>query len=149
VPRDPTFYLRIANTGRTAAQHLRLTLDRAFHRYARQQEGENLASFHAFAEEIQSFGPGEELLFALAQDFEIFGEKADRSRVPLLFSVTAQYGYGTKRVSESATIDLRPYLKSQIKPDALVAEVRQLREKAEKIGQELRTLVSRLAERGQ
>lgn len=143
VPRNPILYLRITNTGRSPALRLRLTIDRDFYRYARQETRDNLATFSAFQNEIQSLASGDSLIFALAQGFEIFAERADPQVVPRVFVISATYSYGEKRVTEATTIDLNPYLNSHIVPDALVDELERVRKHVEALATQLRTLVSR------
>lgn len=132
-PRSIVLYLRVANTGRTSAQNVRLALDRDFFRYGGKDPGDNLRTFSAFQEEIQCLPPGGELVFALAQGFVIFGPEADPARTPTVFRVTASYGYGDKRVTETTPIDLRPYLRSDTAPDPLVDELRRIKETLDKL----------------
>lgn len=88
---NPIFYLRITNTGKTAAVNLKLGMDKPF---------ERLANKPAFNEIIQSFPPGAELVFMLAQSFVIFAENADRNKMPTCFTVTAEYSFGGKCVTD-------------------------------------------------
>ena len=52
---NPIFYLRIANTGKTAATDLKLNLDKPFYRFAEKNEEKNLADYSAFKDMITSF----------------------------------------------------------------------------------------------
>jgi hypothetical protein len=120
VPRSVMIYLKIENIGKTAAQNLRLTLDRDFYKFGRSGEENNLAKFSAFIQAIKTFPPGAQLIFPLAQAFVVFGEEANSEATPRLFNVNATYSYLHKTVTETTTIDLNPYLKSQPEPDPML-----------------------------
>lgn len=109
-PNTSLFYLRIANTGRTAATDLSLSMDRAFYQFGDRQEEHNLARFRAFQEPIACFAPGAELLFYLSQSFEIFGKHNDPAVTPNVFDVRARYTFPGGRVDEVTKVDIRPYL---------------------------------------
>lgn len=128
LPKNILLFLRVVNTGKTAAERLRLELDRPFRRFGRVEEAENLATYSAFTAEIASFAPGAELIFALAQGFVLFGESADESKTPLLFKVTATYGFGGRRVTEITDVDLRPYRGMHIAYDPVVDELSEIKE---------------------
>ena len=67
-PQALILYLKIANTGRTAAQNLRLTLDRDFFRWGEANKPDrNLKNLNTFSLPIDSLPPGSELLIALGQ----------------------------------------------------------------------------------
>ena len=146
-PNSIILYLRIANTGRTAAYSLRLALDRDFFRYGTKEQKDNLRTFNAFREEIQCFPPGAELIFALAQAFVIFGDEADPQRTPRVFNVTASYTHSGKKRTETTTIDLNPYFLSNMPPDPTLDELRRIREELEHIRKETAKLQQTLANR--
>jgi hypothetical protein len=129
LPNNVVFYLRIANTGKTGAENLRLTMDRDFYQYG-QQSRPNLRTIPAFQQPIEQLPPGTEISFGLAQGFVILGENADPSLTPPVFTITATYSYGQKTVTETTTIDLRPYMQGRTVPDPIVDELKQIREKA-------------------
>jgi hypothetical protein len=120
VPRSVMIYLKIENIGKTAAQVLHLTLDRDFYKFGRRGEEDNLATFSAFTQPIKTFPPGAQLVFPLAQAFVVFGEGANSEATPRVFNVHATYSYLQRTVTETTTIDLNPYLKSQPEPDPML-----------------------------
>lgn len=130
-PKIPILYLRVANTGKTAARNLRLSMDRSFFQYG-ESNGTDIAKLSAFSEPIGSFAPGAELIFALAQGFVIFGEKADPSITPPEFNVTASYEFEGRSVSEATHIELKPYLGSTMEPSPLIEELERIRKAVEK-----------------
>jgi len=129
---NPIVFLKIKNSGLTAAQNLRLSLDKDFYQFGERKEESNLRSFTAFKEPIDSFVPGAEMLFYLAQSFVIFGEKSDQNLTPSIFTITAEYEYQNKKVTENTAIDLRPYLRSALPHDPMVNQLQKLRETIEK-----------------
>ena len=135
---NPIFYLRISNVGKTAANDLKLSLDRPFYPFGKKKEDHNLAERFVFKNLITSFPAGSEIVFSLAQSFVIFGENADSGVVPSSFVVTAEYSYAGKRVKESNPIDLRPYLGASIPQDAYVRKLKAIIEAIEKVANELK-----------
>lgn len=90
-PENPIVILKIKNSGLTAAHNLRLSLDKDFYKFGKKEEENNLRSLTAFKKPIDSFVPGAEIFFYLAQSFVIFGKKADPNLTPTSFTVTAEY----------------------------------------------------------
>jgi len=131
-PENPIAFLRIKNSGLTAANNLRLTLDKDFYQFGDKNEGKNLRSFAAFKQPIGSFVPSAEMFFYLAQGFVVFGRNADPKMTPTSFTITAEYEYQNKKVTEKTFIDLNPYLGAANPHDPLVCQLKALRETIEK-----------------
>lgn len=140
-PGSPLFMLRIKNTGKAGAEDLRLTLDRSFQQFGNPGENRDLSTFNAFRFPIASFPPDAEFLFYLAQSFVVFGQEADPSRTPPVFSVRAQYRYAGREIDESTTIDLRPHLMT-------VSPAPQWKESLKRIEEVIDKLVSAVSELG-
>jgi hypothetical protein len=130
-PDNPIFYLKVANTGKTAAVSLTLKIDRSFLKFG--EADRDLASFSAFNSPIESFSPGAELIFGLAQGFVVFAEGADPATCPAVFAVTASYGFGSRSVEERHAIDLRPYLNSDVPQNAVIRKLRAITEAIAKL----------------
>jgi hypothetical protein len=131
IPKNPVFYLRIANTGRTGASNVTLTLDKDFYQYG--QPGQpNLRDSVAFQEPIEQLPPGAELVFGLAQGFVVL-DAANENVTPPVFSVRARYSFGEKTFSENTTIDLRPYRDGMLPASAETEELKRIREQLEQI----------------
>ena len=60
------FQLVVENTGKLAAQKLRLEMDRDFYSFGVKEEIRNIRKLNAFQHEIESFPPGTKLKFNLA-----------------------------------------------------------------------------------
>ena len=132
-PQALFLYLRIANTGRTGAQNLRLTLDRDFFKWGDANRAENnIRTLNAFSLPIDSFPPGAELIIALGQGWVLFGENANPTITPLQLNITATYEFFGKTVEEVNRIDLRPYLSTEGEHDPIVEELERIRKALEK-----------------
>lgn len=132
-PDNPIFYLRISNSGKTAAQKLKLTIDKSFHKFGKKSGESDLASHAAFNEVIESFQPGAEIVFSLAQSFKIFGEEADKELLPQSFTITAEYSYKDKSVKENNIIDLAPYFGANIPQDPYIRKLKDIGKSIEKV----------------
>jgi hypothetical protein len=132
-PHTTILYLRIENTGTTAAENLRLVMDKDFFQFGEgNQSDHNLRTKSAFTESIKSLPPGGKLNFALAQGFVIFANGANQAIVPQQFTITATYEFFGKKVSESNLIDLQPYIGSEGEREPLVDELEKLTAVAKK-----------------
>ena len=133
-PHTPFLYLRVENAGRTAAENLRLTIDRDFFQFGQSDRlGKNLRTMSAFVAPIDSLAPGNQLIFALGQGWVILGENARPDITPSQFNVTATYQFLGKRIEEINRIDLRPYIGSEGERDPVVEELERIRQAIEKI----------------
>lgn len=132
-PDNPILYLLIANRGRSAARGLRLRLNKSFQQFGRAGESQDISTFPAFAEEIESFPPGSELIFPLAQGFVIFAEETEQEGLPWQFSVTAHYIFGGNELSEKHCIDLRGYRNAALPQDPVVRKLKDIAQQLEKI----------------
>lgn len=128
VPSNEFLFLRIANTGKTAAECVRLELDRPFYRHGDAEETMNLAAFSAFTQEIASFAPGAELIFLLATGSTIFAKEADEAKTPQVFKVTATYAFAGRAVTEVTEVDLRPYRRMHLAYDPIVSELSEIKD---------------------
>lgn len=133
-PHTAFLYLRVENSGRTAAEDLRLTIDRNFYQFGNVDRPEsNLRTMSAFTAPIDSLPPGNQLNFALGQGWVIFGEKARTDIMPPQFNVTISYKYRGKVVEEISRIDLRPYIGSEGDRDPIVEELERIRQTLERL----------------
>ena len=134
-PDNPIFYLRISNTGKTAANQLRLTIDKSFYKFGEKSGERDLATFAAFNQVIEFFPPGAEITFSLAQSFVLFAEDADKEILPQSFTVTAEYSYGKKTITEDNIIDLKAYLGADIPQDAYIRKLKDISKAIEKVAE--------------
>ena len=119
------FRLRIRNLGSTAAQSLRLTLDRAFYRNGERTDEHNVATYDAFTRPIPMFAPKAELVFNLGATFQIFRPEHSDT-MPSRFQVKARYEYAGIAVEETNEIDLRMYYLSAVNPDNVVSALKDI-----------------------
>lgn len=127
------FYLRIVNTGRTAAENVHLTIDRDFFQWGDTKRPDaNLRAKIAFSQPIDSLAPGAEMFFALGQSWVVLGEDAKPEVTPPQFKVTATYEYSGRKVTEVSLVDLRPYIGSTSGGNPIVEELERIRKVLEK-----------------
>lgn len=115
--------LTIRNSGASAAQNLKLTIDRDFFFNAEQIESKNLRSYTAFAQTIQSLPPKAELSFHLGLGHVIF---SNVERCPRQFTVSANYEFDGCEVTETSTVDLQPFMYSAKPIDPIVEQLEKL-----------------------
>jgi hypothetical protein len=130
---NPIFYLKVSNSGRTAARNLRLALDKTFLKFGERSQQSDLSNFTAFKQPIDSFPPGAEITFSLAQGFKIFEGNAENPDLPQNISVTAEYEFEKKQVREVNRIDLRPYFGANIPQDGYIRKLNEISESLKKI----------------
>jgi hypothetical protein len=140
VPGTNIFGLRIKNAGRTAANDLRLTIDKDFFLFGERKEDQNLRTMNAFSAPIASFPPNAEIEFWLAQGPGVFAENVDQTIVPRIFSVRAAYTFSDRTVSESTTLDFGPYLNANIPRDSVVTELEKIRKSIETLALNVKKL---------
>lgn len=127
-PHTPFLYLRISNTGKTAAENVRLTIDRDFFQFGEVKRPEkNLRTVSAFSSPIDSVPPGTEFIFGLGQGWVILAKEAKEDVTPMQFSITAAYEFSGKHVTEVSRIDLRPYIGAEGERDPIVEELERIR----------------------
>lgn len=132
-PDNPIFYLRISNTGKTSANKLKLTMDKSFHKFGEKSRERDLSTFAAFNHVIESFPPGAEITFSLAQSFKLFAEDADKEILPQSFTITAEYSFENKTVKENNIVDLKAYLGADIPQDPYIRKLKDINKAIEKV----------------
>lgn len=126
--RSQMFLLRIANTGSSVAQNLRLTIDRDFHVLGDAAPQRNIRSFHIFQNPVETFPPGAELRFHLATALQLWDPLANRQILPLEFRVTAQFVHQGVEHTETSIVDFRPFQFAALMPDPLIEELERIRQ---------------------
>ena len=121
-------YLSIKNVGKTAAFGLKLSLDKSFYQLGEKREERNIANSAAFSRVIDSLPPDGQLLFLLGNGPTLYSSSNTEELSPLLFQVTAKYMSGSNSISETSTVDLRPYINTDVPHDPIVEELGKLRE---------------------
>lgn len=134
------FYLSIKNEGKTAALGLKLSLDKSFYQLGEKREERNIAKSAAFTRPIDSLPPECQLLFLLGNGPTLYGGSNGEDISPLQFQVTATYMAGSKLVSETSIIDLRPYINTDVPHDPVVEELSKLRESFDKLAKSAESL---------
>ena len=130
-------YLSIKNVGKSAALGLKLSLDKSFYQLGEKREERNIANSAAFSRVIDSLPPDGQLLFLLGNGPTLYNSSGSEDLSPLLFHVTAKYMSGHESISETSTIDLRPYINTDVPHDPIVEELGRLREEFAKLSRSL------------
>lgn len=133
-------YLLIKNVGKTAAIDLKLSIDKNFYQMSENRDDRNIAKSAAFTNVINSLPPDGQLLFLLGSGASLFGSANNDELSPLMFSVTAEYLAGERRVKESSIIDLRPYIRTDIPQDPIVEELSKMRQSIDSLGRSVGNL---------
>ena len=131
-PYSIVIYLRITNSGKTAAERLRLTLGKGVQRLSRPGDEYDMQKLSAFSEEIATFAPGAELFFMLGTGISFFGQDAKPDLTPPVFDVTASYSWRERSVKETTVVDVRPLRGADLVPDSIVEELERIRKVLEK-----------------
>lgn len=101
------YYLSIKNTGKTAAQKLKLKIDRPF--YSFDKDSLNIADAGLFTTGVTSFAPGAQIVYGLGFGGGRFLKDPDPERMPHQFTVTAEYSFGGKRVVDANAVDMNQF----------------------------------------
>jgi len=132
-------YLFVKNVGRSAAENLRLSIDRNFYQDGNKAGGRNIRSWAAFANPIEDFPPGTQLQFLLGTGPGLL-EQAE----PLL-TVSAEYSFRGKPLTpEQTRVDLRPFDMSGIPHDPVVEELQRVRESIDKAANKVASAIESL-----
>jgi hypothetical protein len=99
--------LCIANTGRSNAEKLRLSIDKDFCQFGRKDH--NLADVYVFQNTIEHFAPDAKLFFPILSSLEVQERFKENPLTPFVFTITATYSFAGKTVTEKTTVDLRIY----------------------------------------
>mgnify|MGYP007134043022 CR=1 FL=1 len=125
-PHTNIFYLRIRNVGSSTASDLTLKIDKEFWKFGEKRDNNGLHLQYAFQKPLVAFHPGQDLRFALAQGFKIFGVQSDPALCPAEFTVSTSYSYLGRLIEEEFLINLNIYLGSEGEKLPIVKALEQL-----------------------
>lgn len=131
-PKSGTTMLLLAvkNTGSSAAENVRLIIDRDFFYNAEEGPTTNIRTYPAFSNVIASLGPRAELKFFIGVGSKVLNNAA---LCPRKFAIAANYSFGGEHVSETTTIDLSPFVKTVAYEEPMVEQLRHIAENSTKI----------------
>lgn len=138
---QPTIMLTVRNSGNSAAQRLRLTMDRDFF-FNGEPGGRNIRELPAFAAQTDSLAAHGEFKFLLGVGWSIF---ANPDRSPTKFSVTATYTFEGQEFTETSLVDLESFKGHSIGESLQLATLKRVAVAAESIAKEVGKLLSRPA----
>jgi hypothetical protein len=140
-------YMSVKNTGRTAAEDLRLTLDRDYYQDGKKQEGRNIRQWTAFSETIEDLPPNVELQFLLGAGPSLLEDRPDPIIAPPTFAVHAEYSFRGMPLTETTKVDLRPFAMSSVPHDPVVEELERGRNTVREVGRDIRSAIAGLSQR--
>ena len=125
--------LVIENTGKSAAQNLRMEIDKDVYTLGKKSPESNLRSYSAFSEKIDSFPPNSALIFPLGTSIVIFGQRGTEAPpIPLKFSITSKYDWNRQLFDESSNIDLLPLMNTSVRTGLIGEELQKIRKALER-----------------
>lgn len=136
-------YLVVKNTGRTAAENLRLTLDGDYYQDGKVRQGRNISEWSAFSTVIDGFPPNAELQFLLGNGPELLEDAPSGKVARPTIKVGASYSAQGQTFEESTTVDLRPFAMSSVPHDPVVEELARIRESLTKTGNAIAETLTR------
>ena len=134
-------YLTIRNAGKTAAARLKLSIDKDFYQLGNKRPESNLRNSVAFRNEINSLPPNGALLFLLGNGPSLYSINREEDLSPLTFKVSATYSWGASKTIEISSIDLRPYIDTDVPHDPIVEELKKVKDELKQL-KELKELKS-------
>ncbi|RYG88541.1 MAG: hypothetical protein EON58_19900 [Alphaproteobacteria bacterium] len=131
-PRTGTTMLMLAvkNTGSSAAENVRLIVDRDFFYNAEEGPNTNIRTFPAFKDVIASLGPRAELKFNLGIGARVLNNP---TLCPKKFAIAANYSFAGEHVSETTPIDLAPFVRTVAHEEPIVEQMRRIADNSGKI----------------
>jgi hypothetical protein len=120
-------YLSIKNVGKTATLSLKLSLNKSFYQLCEERDERNIANNAAFSQVIDSLPPDGQLIFLLGNGPTLYSASNSENISPLVFQVKASYSSGSEWIIETSTVDLRPYINTDVPHDPIVEEIGKLR----------------------
>ena len=128
---DPFIFLRIENTGQTAAQDLTLTLGPEFDNIQHEQLLTNLKNSYLFTKTLSSFPPHSPVCFILGSGHSLLSKDKNTAQLP--FSITARYSFIGTAVSETTWLDVNQYDSSALDTDPVVTALDKIKDEIRKM----------------
>lgn len=141
-------YLTIRNAGKTAAARLKLSINKDFYQLGNKRPESNLRNSVAFRNEIDSLPPNGELLFLLGNGPSLYSVNREEGLSPLTFNVSAKYSWGASKTIEISSIDLRPYINTDMPRDPIAEELNKVKDELKELKElkSIRRALERLGE---
>lgn len=111
---SPIYVLTIKNHGKTAAENLRIRIDRDFYLFQGQKDAKNIRDLFAFRKIIKSFPPDAELNFWLGTTLDIHGKNKKILNDVEGFEISMTYECSGRTIKECTFLDFRPFLSSSL-----------------------------------
>jgi len=139
VTKGAQYYLKINNTGNSAALNLKLTLDKNFFMSGLDKEGRNIKNAFVFNNIIDAFPPDSELIYLLGHGSVLLGKEIDEQKTPQEFTITADYKFHDNTYSEKTNINLKQYKGIVIYSESVTEHLKDITKQLEEIKNKLNT----------
>jgi len=130
-PNNPFIHLRVENIGQTAATNLTLTLGPEFAIIKDLDALRRLSGSHLFTKQTASFPPRSPVFFLVGVGSTLLGGDAKKSPQET-FTITANYSFGGKNVTETTTIDVNQYDSTSLEHDPVVNVLTEIKDEIKK-----------------
>jgi hypothetical protein len=131
-PGTTLMQLVVRNTGKSAAEGLRMSIDRPLQTKLDHTKM-NLQDLPLFSgRESMSLAAGAELIHLLGIGHKLFSA-AGVHGMPETFLVSAEYAFGGRRYIEKHTVDVRPLIHTSVQHDPIATAIRDAAEKLAKV----------------
>ena len=122
-PGTTLMQLVVRNTGRSAAEGLRMSIDRPLHQQLDSRK-QNLQDLPLFAgKELMALAAGAQLQHLIGIGHKLFNETGVHG-MPESFVVSAQYSFGGRTYDERHTIDVRPLIHTSVMHDPIATAIK-------------------------
>lgn len=130
-PNNPFIHLRIENTGQTPAENLTLSLGPEFEKIKDLERMKMLSGSHLFTNTMASFPPRSPVFFLLGFGATLHG--GDDKKYPQeTFTITANYSFAGRTVSEPTTVDVNQYNSTTLETDPVVDALNKIKDEIAK-----------------
>lgn len=127
-PGTTLVQLVVRNTGRSAAEGLRMSIDRPLHQQLDSRK-RNLQELPLFAgKDAMALAAGAELHHLIGVGHKLFNETGVYG-MPESFVVTAQYSFGGRTYDERHAIDVRPLMHTSVVHDPIATAIKDATER--------------------
>lgn len=131
----PVLYLAIRNTGSSAAERVRLTMDSDFF-FNGESSGRNIRGLPIFSGPIESVAPRSEVKLMLGVGHSVLSKP---DLCPKQFSVTAQYSFEGVQFTEASAIDLQAFVGHSVAKSTQTVALEKIAKAAESIAARLKS----------
>lgn len=130
-PNNPFIHLRIENTGQTPAKNLKLSLGPEFEQIKDLEDMKRLRESHLFTKTTATYSPHSPVIFLVGYGAALRG--GNEKKCPQeTFTITAEYSFSGRTVSETTVVDVNQYSKTMLDTDPIVDALNKVKDEIAK-----------------